>query len=202
MSATPKIQPTPCDQLIHLVSGAIPPGVCKTLIQLFEASPLRTPGKVFDAAGKLVVKSDKISEELTIEPEGPWIAPHGALHQQVSQVILGYAALFPSLQIAPLQWSPYKMKKYQKRDGKFDWHFDAASPSTFQRQIALIVYLNNVNKGGETAFFNQQLQITPKEGDVLLFPPFWTHMHSGLIPQSEDKYIITSFVEFAPTSGS
>jgi hypothetical protein len=33
-------------------------------------------------------------------------------------------------------------------------------------------------------------------GDAAFFPTFWTHMHCGEIPKSEDKYVVSSFVTF------
>jgi 2-oxoglutarate-Fe(II)-dependent oxygenase superfamily protein len=60
----------------------------------------------------------------------------------------------------------------------------------------MILYLNSVEDGGETCFHRQNLKVKPVAGDALFFPTFWTHMHCGEIPKSEDKYIISSFVNF------
>jgi hypothetical protein len=44
--------------------------------------------------------------------------------------------------------------------------------------------------------------VKPVAGDALFFPPFWTHMHCGEVPRSEDKYVISSFVSFViPVKG-
>jgi hypothetical protein len=40
------------------------------------------------------------------------------------------------------------------------------------------------------------VQIKPVAGDALFFPTFWTHLHCGQIPISDDKYVISSFIHF------
>ena len=49
--------------------------------------------------------------------------------------------------------------------------------------------LNNVEEGGETLF--EDFKIKPMEGLLLFFPATWTYPHSGAMPTSNDKYIIT-----------
>lgn len=73
----------------------------------------------------------------------------------------------------------------------------AIGPSVWERQLALIIYLNSVEEGGETSFAKQGLKLKPIEGDAVLFPPFWTHPHCGEVSKSEDKYIISSFIYFS-----
>ncbi len=59
-------------------------------------------------------------------------------------------------------------------------------------------YLNSVDgEGGQTEFKYQDIQIQPEAGKLLLFPPFWTHLHRGKLLQSGQKYIATTWVVFA-----
>ncbi len=52
-------------------------------------------------------------------------------------------------------------------------------------------------QGGETEFQHQAVKITPEAGKLVLFPPFWTHLHRGKTLQSGIKYIATTWVGFA-----
>jgi hypothetical protein len=46
------------------------------------------------------------------------------------------------------------------------------------------------------------LGIDHEGGRCGVFPTFWTHMHCGEIPRSEDKYIVSSFLCFdIPAAG-
>ena len=60
------------------------------------------------------------------------------------------------------------------------------------RIITFIWYLNNVEEGGETLF--EDFKIKPMEGSSLFFPATWTYPHSGAMPTSNDKYIITGWI--------
>jgi hypothetical protein len=33
-----------------------------------------------------------------------------------------------------------------------------------------------------------------RKGKLILFPPYWTHEHEGVIPRSGDKYIVTGWL--------
>ena len=61
----------------------------------------------------------------------------------------------------------------------------------------MIVYLNSISEGGETSFHRQKIKINPVAGDAVFFPTFWTHLHCGEVPKSDDKYVISSFIRFA-----
>jgi hypothetical protein len=63
-----------------------------------------------------------------------------------------------------------------------------------QRLIAVIVYLNDVEEGGETVFYNQGLVVKPKCGRVLMFPTALEYAHAGRQPISNTKYDIIGFI--------
>ena len=91
--------------------------------------------------------------------------------------------------------SGYKMKKYDKNDGWFDWHVDFSinQHETTSRALAVILYLNDVNDGGCTEF-RFGLQIKPQKGKMIIFPATWMFPHRGQVPISNSKYIITTFI--------
>jgi len=35
-----------------------------------------------------------------------------------------------------------------------------------------------------------------KKGSILIFPPLWTHLHSGLKPIDKPKYIVGSYLHY------
>ena len=59
----------------------------------------------------------------------------------------------------------------------------------FSRSIVCIFYLNDVEKGGETGFYYQDVEIKPKKGTLVIFPAGFTHLHRGKMPVSNNKYI-------------
>ena len=64
--------------------------------------------------------------------------------------------------------------------------------------MAVLGYLNDVRgPGGETEFAHQEIKVTPQEGKLVLFPPFWTHLHRGVTLEHGVKYIATTWICFA-----
>jgi prolyl 4-hydroxylase len=190
---------------IFYVRELISEELCRTLIDSYTQDARKHPGFTLGSRGERKAHDEvKVSTDLAIQSEGAWAAAHGELHAAVTRVVMSLAAQFPALQVWPLQWSDYKLQHYRKDEGHFKWHFDALGPGAWERQLAMIIYLNSVAEGGETRFHRQQVNVKPVAGDALFFPTFWTHMHCGEVPKSEDKYIISSFVSFAipPAAGA
>ena len=115
-----------------------------------------------------------------ISEETPWTA------QQMFQFIGG-------------KDTGYQIQKYNKNEGRYFWHSD--SNNTFmddkrtmlgERTLTFLFYLNDVEDGGETLFHN--FKVRPKKGRLLFFPSTWSYYHSGNIPISDDKYIITGWI--------
>lgn len=169
--------------------------LCEEIIKKFESDSSKAPGLEITPDGTRGPGENKISVDLDIMSSGPWSQIYLRIHQPVSEAIKIYLAGSPILPLLPLQQVGYKIQMYHKGKGQFKWHCDVASNNTSRRQMALVLYLNDVEKGGETEFFYQQMKIKPKAGSLVIFPPFWTHLHCGHIPESDKKYILTSFVE-------
>lgn len=188
---------TPSDTIFY-VKDLISQDLCHRCIELFRHDPRKHSGHTTSPHGERQLEVEvKVSTDLGVETEGTWAPVFAELHSAVTTVINGIAARFPALQVTPLQCTGYKIQHYKKNQGHFKWHFDALGPGGWERQLAMIIYLNSVEEGGETCFYRQDLKVKPVAGNALFFPPFWTHMHCGEIPRSGDKYIISSFVRFA-----
>ena len=75
-------------------------------------------------------------------------------------------------------------------------HFERANAESSCRHLVWMVYLNDVDDGGETHFFYQDVKIKPKAGRVVIWPTDWTHTHRGLPSASQEKYIATGWYGF------
>ena len=184
-------------ECIVYVKELLTPELCRSLIEKYERDPGRRPGHTIGSYGEARRQDPvKHSTDLGIPSQGDWRAAHDELHERVSHVVLSIAAQFPSLRVWPLRTTGYKIQHYRKDEGYFHWHFDALGPGAWERQLAMVAFLNTVQQGGETCFHRQNLRFKPVAGDALFFPTFWTHMHCGEVPRSGDKYIVSSFVCF------
>lgn len=86
--------------------------------------------------------------------------------------------------------------------GYHTWHAenDFKTRASLPRVLATMMYLNDVDDGGETEFLYQSKRFSPKKGRVLLWPAQFTHVHRGNPPLSGEKYIITSWIETRSSS--
>ncbi|WP_448211297.1 2OG-Fe(II) oxygenase family protein [Colwellia sp. MEBiC06753] len=97
------------------------------------------------------------------------------------------------------------LQKYSKNTGNFShWHSEHfphpkdPQQKSLHRTLLWLVYLNDVDEGGETEFLYQQARIKPSQGSLVLSPCCFTHTHRGLTPTSDDKYVLASWVMYLP----
>jgi hypothetical protein len=90
-----------------------------------------------------------------------------------------------------------KLQKTQPGgEGYHVWHCEGGDIANSSRIMFFILYLNDVDLGGETEFLYLSRRILPKVGKLILAPSQFTHTHRGNPPLSNDKYILTGWVEF------
>jgi hypothetical protein len=90
----------------------------------------------------------------------------------------------------------FKMQRTDLREGYHVWHYESSSREMCNRLLTWMVYLNDVEEGGETEFLYQSMRIKPKQGTLLIWPAAFTHTHRGNPPLSNSKYIVTGWTEF------
>lgn len=95
--------------------------------------------------------------------------------------------------------SEFILKRYQP-DGPagkegFQTHFDSLGP-VCNRYLVFLWYLNDVAEGGATRFVDLDVEVQPKAGRLVMFPPYWMFQHAGLPPVSGDKYILSTYYLF------
>jgi hypothetical protein len=88
-----------------------------------------------------------------------------------------------------------QIQKYQKSKGRYIYHNDFSTDwkEKKYRVITFLWYLNTIEEGGETEFWNTY-KVKPETGKLLLFPATWTYPHRGMMPISDNKYIITGWL--------
>lgn len=113
-------------------------------------------------------------------------------NQYLNECVLRYSPKYYSYEFV-------RIKKYDNNNlDKFGKHVDCYDPTSGQRFLAFLFYLNNVDKGGETEFFDTAKKIIkPKMGSLLIFPPTFLYPHIGHKPISSVKYIMSTYSHYA-----
>lgn len=57
------------------------------------------------------------------------------------------------------------------------------------RVFSALLYLNDVDEGGETEFINFNLRVKPKAGRLVIFPSNYAYAHAARPPKNSIKYV-------------
>lgn len=89
-----------------------------------------------------------------------------------------------------------KIQKTRVGGGYHVWHPEVGNRENCDRILFFILYLNDVEDGGETEFLYYPRRVKPKAGRMIVAPAHFTHTHRGNPPLTNEKYIVTGWVEF------
>jgi hypothetical protein len=91
-----------------------------------------------------------------------------------------------------------RVKRYDAADqDEFPWHADVMDWQSAKRFLVCMFYLNDNFIGGETDFGSEEkinYIITPEQGKIVLFTPFWDNPHRGRKVISGSKYIANVYL--------
>ena len=88
-----------------------------------------------------------------------------------------------------------KMQRTRPGSGYHVWHCENSARAQCNRMLTYILYLNDVEDGGETEFLYYPKRIKPEAGTILIWPAGFTHTHRGNQPLSGEKYVMTGWME-------
>jgi len=99
----------------------------------------------------------------------------------------------------------FQIQKYNKNEGHYNaWHVEKEDWPSSRRMFVFILYLNDVKKGGETGFLFKEegqedfFKVKPEIGKLIIHPASWPYIHKGYMPESDDKYILTTWLSYSP----
>jgi hypothetical protein len=187
--------------LVFAWPGALARDVCAEMLRRFEAHPeQQQPGRMGQDGA--LQTSIKHSTDLNITGRENWRDLETILRESLARGLGMLARRFPFFAVNPFEDSGYNLQRTAPGE-YYHWHVDGGPGEEFsQRQLVAIWYLNQVSGGGgETEFELQDLRVRPEAGTLLLFPPFWTHIHRGVTPVRDVKYIATTWVRFRTGHG-
>jgi Rps23 Pro-64 3,4-dihydroxylase Tpa1-like proline 4-hydroxylase len=82
---------------------------------------------------------------------------------------------------------------YKKNSDFFKEHVDKGKENT--REVSALLYLNDVELGGETYFKKFDVSIKPKAGRLVFFPSNYVYIHEAKPPISNDKFLIVTWLK-------
>jgi hypothetical protein len=181
---------------IYEINDTLTPETCREMIRRFEANvDQQYAGRIGqDLTEEHTIKK---STDLRISGRNDWQDIDKSLARSLAQAFNEFGQAFPFFSANSFKDIGYNMQRYLPGE-YYHWHVDGGPGLFSQRQLVAIWYLNNVEgPGGETEFPLQEIKVIPEQGKLVLFPPFWTHVHRAVTLEKGIKYIATTWVCFA-----
>ena len=174
------------DDFIRVYDGVLNSQMCELLSLTFEMSRHTE-----------VVHNDVINfTELNLNQHHSNFIPN--LVSVTQNVIEMYQSDVKETKFFPkntLALGEFRIKCYKKdTDQQFKEHVDVGNHSSSRRYLAFLYYLNTITNGGFTSF--RGLNIRPKRGSVLVFPPTWMYPHAGHQTLSDNKFIMSTYLHY------
>jgi hypothetical protein len=172
---------------------------CEYLINLFDFCPFQVEGR---AGGKIDhEKKLGVSVDLFFKSDSENTVTEG--NQIINEIILPsiveclnqYKKKYPLMEKLT-SWNidnDYHIQRFKENQGYYATHCEQQGP-TSKRMLVWMFYLNDAKSG--TRFYHQKVDMKAKSGRVVIWPAGWTHMHSGIIPNKGDKYIVTGWFSY------
>jgi hypothetical protein len=184
------------DSFIYELPVALTPADCDDIIERFEACPEHQyMGRIGQSGSEH--PDIKRSTDLRVSGRPEWRDVDAKLHLSLGAALNSISAIHPFFASNSFKDIGYNLQR--TLPGEFyQWHVDGGPGEFSQRQLVAIWYLNDVDgPGGQTEFHFQNILVKPQRGKLILFPPFWTHVHRGVALEKGRKYIATTWVCFS-----
>jgi len=199
------------EDLTYVGHNAFSKEICKSIINDFEKLKKEGRGsKGLSGAGENDSIKKSYDMNVLFEPE---------LKEKYQKVLvdtfnhhltekylknLPYQDKFPAHALfnEPTFFEILQIQKYNQNEGHFNaWHVETGNSDMSRRLFVFILYLNDVEEGGETEVLYARKKVQPQQGTLLIHPASYPFVHKGHMPLSNDKYILTSWLSFPRNNG-
>jgi hypothetical protein len=175
--------------------------ICDSLIEYFNyGETYKTRGVTGLPGGSFEINSsnkDSLDHNIDLSKELHFSVNEYLL--ELKQIIDDYLIKYPFANISNfgLVENP-NIQFYFPKGGYKKWHCERSNGSypSATRHLVFMTYLNDVTDEGETEFLYQNIKVKPKKGLTVVWPADWTHFHRGIPSPTQEKYIITGWINF------
>jgi hypothetical protein len=170
--------------------------ICDNLISLFKNSKNKVAGKTGYGVDKTVKDSTDLHLYINDIANSEVLTNY---FKELSNCLNLYKQKYKFCDENNKSWglqNDFNIQKYKSSQAYHGWHTERDGKETSNRHLAFMTYLNDVEKGGETEWYYQNLKIKPEKGLTVIWSADWTFTHKGHTTIDEDKYIITGWYEF------
>jgi len=188
------------DSIPFLGAWYIDSSICDGLIDYYNESPLKEPGRTLHKTSSivntsLVKKSTDVRCEINSQDKRI-----SSYISALLDVVDCYKSRFPALDDNLSMWGltePFNIQRYEPNEGFVQWHCERSSLMVANRLLVFMTYLNDVNDGGGTEWKYLNLHMQPEKGLTAIWCADWIHLHRGVTSPTELKMIATGWFGLA-----
>lgn len=204
------------NETLGVFEGAISPELCDEIVSRFNNAQLR--GETYTGQSgsgeNNEIKSSTDFDLLSSTLEDDIMFGFDFISQLNDIVVNDYLGNFPhqdkdnpvtQLFSSDTFYELLQIQKYDKGQGHYNaWHAETGTYEMSRRLFSFLLYLNDVEEGGETDFLyienedGEMMTIKPQKGKILIHPASFPYVHRGRTPVSDDKYILTTWLSYEP----
>lgn len=186
---------------IEVYDGVLEPSQCKELREYIDSQELDKGlvGIRGNIAGYRKDIKDVYQVADTFFSNETWVEDY--LLRPLIEFTSEYVKTHPQIDRID-HWEVYNNYNLQKYDpGMCYWgeHCEQATAKS-TRMLVWMIYLNTITEGGGTYFGNYDRTLDAVEGRLVIWPAYWTHMHRGVVSNTQTKYIATGWYNFTERS--
>ena len=177
----------------HIYGEYISENLCDDIINFFNENKSFQKEGVIDNSIVDKFKKDSIDMYVTFDQNDIF----KVYSQHLKHIVNNYISLY----IGNVLWkdqlnfsSTTNIQFYKPNEGFKFWHYERG-PLYSKRVLVFMTYLNTVFNGG-THFDYQNITVAAEKGLSLIWPAEFTHKHKGQISPTDNKYIITGWIEY------
>lgn len=196
------------EDFVEVIDDVLTEETCLNLIKSFEyADDCGLSYQRFDVEQSVKKDTSLGFSEISCDgmrsvvPDTTVLLTVGEINKSISSYVNKYQNGIVSVPLVeqdgfPLLPTGYKLQRTRPSEGYHIWHCENTSLEYKARCLSWILYLNDIEEGGETEFLYLSKRVKPKAGRLVIFPAGFTHTHRGNPPLSETKYIATGWLEY------
>ena len=169
------------------------PEICTEVVDQFEKYITTNSG--FAQYGKEQFAEKKLGRNdigMMLDDVDQRLSQH--LYQYINTAFENYKIEYDHISRINIQTIGIKLQKTPPGGGYHVWHYENSSFRAANRELAWMIYLNDMPDGeAETEFLFQKKRYKPTTGTLLIWPAGMTHVHRGNTVFTHDKYIATGW---------
>lgn len=175
---------------IMLMEEILPENMCQSLIEEYEEQTKETEVKdkgcfpVIDIFNNFEFQRFQFSVVSLLQ----------TINEHYLEAIYSTKIIKDSAYKTPKDFEFPLIQKHNPDSEPSGWQVDCSDSLTSRRSHTIILFLNDVEEGGELIFDidDESIKLKPKAGSAVCFPSSWVVPYKTLPPASGDKYTITS----------